>query len=184
MKNGKLRTALPLAVLFIIGVCFVAAMIMLFDNSAAFRTLFSGDSSEVVGEVAQNSPASIAAKTKMAAWVSMLIFSVITALQLLAFGIGAVVVQGIKNNEESLQTKIKQLDNAAIFFDVPLYVGLFGTVSAFLVMTFSPQSSRLIAYSSTLIGIVFSLLLKLTMEYPFRQQLLRLTDEKNTGVGK
>ena len=94
------------------------------------------------------------------------------------------VVKGIKNNEESLQTKIKQLDNAAIFFDVPLYVGLFGTVSAFLVMTFSPQSSRLIAYSSTLIGIVFSLLLKLTMEYPFRQQLLRLTDEKNTGVGK
>ena len=114
----------------------------------------------------------------------MLIFSVITALQLLAFGIGYVVVSGIKNNEESLLTKIKQLDNAGIFFDVPLYVGLFGTVSAFLVMTFSPQSSRLIAYSSTLIGIIFSLLLKLTMEYPFRQRLLRLTDEKNTGVGK
>ncbi|MBO5792805.1 MAG: hypothetical protein J6S54_10105, partial [Lentisphaeria bacterium] len=66
----------------------------------------------------------------------------------------------------------------------PLYVGLFGTVSAFLVMTFSPQSSRLIAYSSTLIGIVFSLLLKLTMEYPFRQKLLRLTDESKTGDGK
>jgi hypothetical protein len=92
MKNGKLRTALPLAVLFIIGVCFVAAMIMLFDNSAAFRTLFSGDSSEVVGEVAQNSPASIAAKTRMTAWISMLIFSVITALQFLAFGLGFAVI--------------------------------------------------------------------------------------------
>lgn len=184
MKNGKLRTALPLAVLFIIGVCFVAAMIMLFDNSAAFRTLFSGDSSEVVGEVAQNSPASIAAKTRMTAWISMLIFSVITALQFLAFGLGFAVISNIKNSTDSISSQLKQLDNAGIFFDVPLYVGLFGTVSAFLVMTFSPQSSRLIAYSSTLIGIVFSIALKLTMEYPFRQKLLRLSDDNKEGETK
>ena len=184
MKNGKLRTALPLAVLFIIGVCFVAAMIMLFDNSAAFRTLFSGDSSEVVGEVAQNSPASIAAKTRMTAWISLLIFSVITALQFLAFGLGFAVISNIKNSTDSISSQLKQLDNAGIFFDVPLYVGLFGTVSAFLVMTFSPQSSRLIAYSSTLIGIVFSIALKLTMEYPFRQKLLRLSDDNKEGETK
>ena len=184
MKNGKLRTALPLAVLFIIGVCFVAAMIMLFDNSAAFRTLFSGDSSEVVGEVAQNSPASIAAKTRMTAWISMLIFSVITALQFLAFGLGFAVISNIKNSTDSISSQLKQLDNAGIFFDVPLYVGLFGTVSAFLVMTFSPQSSRLIAYSSTLIGIVFSIALKLTLEYPFRQKLLRLSDDNKEGETK
>ena len=184
MKNGKLRTALPIAILFIIGVCFIIAMVMLFDHSAAFRTLFSGDSSEVVGEVAQNSPASIAAKTRMAAWISMLIFSVITALQLLAFGLGFAVISNIKNSADSISSKLKQLDNAGIFFDVPLYVGLFGTVSAFLVMTFSPQSSRLIAYSSTLIGIVFSIALKLTMEYPFRQKLLRLSDDNKEGEGK
>lgn len=184
MKNGKLRVVLPIVILLIIGAAFVAGMVMLFDHSPLLRTMFSGDSGETMGEVAQNSPASIAARTQMAAWVSMLIFSVITALQLLAFGVGYVVVSSIRCNEESNSTKLKQLDNAGIFFDVPLYVGLFGTVSAFLVMTFSPQSSRLIAYSSTLIGIVFSLLLKLTMEYPFRQKLLRLTDENNTGAGK
>ena len=179
-----MRTLLPLAILFIIGVGFVIAMIMLFDHSAAFRTMCSGDSSEVVGEDAQNSPASIASKTRMAAWVSMLIFSVITALQLLAFGLGFAVVNNIRHAADSAASKLKQLDNAGVFFDVPLYVGLFGTVSAFLVMTFSPQSSRLIAYSSTLIGIVFSLLLKLTMEYPFRQKLLHLADEASKGESK
>ena len=184
MKNGKMRTILPLVILFLIGVGFTIAMIMLFDHSPMFRTMFSGDSSEVVGEVAQNSPASIAAKTRMAAWCSMLIFSVITALQLLAFGLGFAVVSNIKHNDDSPQSKLKQLDNAGVFFDVPLYVGLFGTVSAFLVMTFSPQSSRLIAYSSTLIGIVFSLLLKLTTEYPLRQKLLRLSDEISKGESK
>lgn len=71
------------------------------------------------------------------------------------------------------------LDNAEIFFDVPLYVGLFGTVSAFLVMTFSPQSSRLIAYSSTLIGIIFSLVLRLVMQYPLRRRLINEAAEEN-----
>ena len=184
MKNGKMRTVLPLVGLLIIGVAFTIAMAYLFNHSSAFRSLFSGDAGEAVGEVAQNSPASMAARTRMAAWISMLIFSVITALQLLAFGVGAVVVNGIKHTTDSVAVKIKQLDTANIFFDVPLYVGLFGTVSAFLVMTFSPQSSRLIAYSSTLIGIIFSLLLKLTMEYPYRKQLLRLSEKNNEGEGK
>ena len=97
---------------------------------------------------------------------------------------GQFVMEAGANFAASVVTKIKQLDNASIFFDVPLYVGLFGTVSAFLVMTFSPQSSRLIAYSSTLIGIVFSILLKLTMEYPFRQQLLRQEEENKEGAVK
>jgi hypothetical protein len=70
-----------------------------------------------------------------------------------------------------------------VIFDVPLYVGLFGTVSAFLVMTFSPQSSRLIAYSSTLIGIIFSLLLRLTMQFPLKNKLLGVA-EKEEGENK
>lgn len=178
MKKGKLFSILLLAVLGAAGVAFVVLMAWAFNNSPAVRNLFSGDANEVMGEVAAGSPASLAARTRMAAWVSMLIFSAITALQILAFGIGAVVVRGIRISADSVATKLKQLDNAGIFFDVPLYVGLFGTVSAFLVMTFSPQSSRLIAYSSTLIGIVFSLLLKLTMEYPYRKALLA-ESEKN-----
>jgi hypothetical protein len=116
--------------------------------------------------------------------ISMLIFSAITVLQFVAFGAGVGVVSRIRRNNESAGLKLKRLDNSDVIFDVPLYVGLFGTVSAFLVMTFSPQSSRLIAYSSTLIGIVFSLLLKLTMEYPFRQKLLHLADEASKGESK
>ena len=80
---------------------------------------------------------------------------------------------GIRSGDSSAEMKLKQLDNAEIFFDIPLYVGLFGTVSAFLVMTFSPQSSRLIAYSSTLIGIIFSLVLRLSLQYPMTRRLVR-----------
>ena len=115
-----MSSILLLAALAAVGVAFVVLMAWGFNNSPAVRNLFSGDANEVMGEVAAGSPASLAARTRMAAWVSMLIFSVISALQLLAFGIGAVVVRGIRISADSVATKLKQLDNAGIFFDVPL----------------------------------------------------------------
>ena len=36
------------------------------------------------------------------------------------------------------------------------------------------QVSRLIAYSSTLVGIIFSVILRLTMQYPLRQKFIAL----------
>ena len=104
--------------------------------------------------------------------ISMFLFAIITALQFLALAVGWIVISAIKRSTQEAKVRMKQLDNAEIFFDVPLYVGLFGTVSAFLVMTFSPQSSRLIAYSSTLIGIIFSLVLRVTVQYPLRKKLI------------
>ena len=106
--------------------------------------------------------------------VSMWIFIFITLLQMVALWIGYAVVSGIRYSQDPVKLKLRSLDNAEVFFDIPLYFGLFGTVSAFLVMTFSPQSSRLIAYSSTLIGIIFSLVLRLTLQYPLRKKLVRL----------
>jgi len=164
-------------IIFIIAVSalFVWLMNYSFDNSDTFRSLFSASNSEAFGEVAANSEASIASRNRLTAKISMYIFSGITILQFVAIIVGATVINGIKRSTESAKTRIKRLENAEIFFDVPLYVGLFGTVSAFLVMTFSPQSSRLIAYSSTLIGIIFSLILRLTLQYPLRQQLISAT---------
>ncbi len=182
MKNSASRIIL-IVLIIIFGAGFVVLMNHLFTTQPLIRDLFSGSSGEVFGEVAENSEASIARRNLSAAWVSMMIFSVITALQILALGIGFAVVSGIRHSQESAKLKLRRLDNAEIFFDVPLYVGLFGTVSAFLVMTFSPQSSRLIAYSSTLIGIIFSLLLRLALQYPLRQRLISGSDG-NGGSGK
>ena len=90
-----------------------------------------------------------------------------------ALALAVAVVAGIRAADDTAEMKLKELEGAELFFDIPLYVGLFGTVSAFLVMTFSPQSSRLIAYSSTLIGIIFSLVLRLSLQYPLRRKLFR-----------
>ena len=156
----------------VLGTVFILLMRHWFESSESFKKLFAAQGGDVVGEAGPDSEAALAERTRLTGLISMYIFSVITVLQFVALGVGIYVVQGIRGGAGSAALKLKQLENAEVFFDIPLYVGLFGTVSAFLVMTFSPQSSRLIAYSSTLIGIIFSLVLRLTLQYPFRKQLI------------
>ena len=173
----KIWAWVPALLAIVLGAFFIWYMNYSFENSSLVRELFSGSSSGVLGEVAENSGETIAMRARFTGKISMLIFSAITVLQFIAFGSGIAVVSRIRTGNESASLKLKRLENSEIIFDVPLYVGLFGTVSAFLVMTFSPQSSRLIAYSSTLIGIIFSLVLRLTMQFPLRNKLLGAAEE-------
>ena len=166
-----------LALILIAGAAFVVLMRYFFNHSAGFKNLFAASGNEVLGEPGPGAEAAIAERNRLTALISMYIFSVITVLQFVALAVGVYVVQGIRVSADTAALKLKQLENAEVFFDIPLYVGLFGTVSAFLVMTFSPQSSRLIAYSSTLIGIIFSLVLRLTLQYPFRKRLIAAKEE-------
>ena len=181
MKSAGSRVLLLILIL-VLGAAFVYWMNHMFNTSAIMRDMFCGAGNPgVLGEVAPGSPNSLAMQNERFGRISMLIFSVITVMQFLAFGVAFVVIGGIKKGADSVKLKLKKLENAAIFFDVPLYVGLFGTVSAFLVMTFSPQSSRLIAYSSTLIGIIFSLILRVVLLFPYRQKLLGCDNNSEAG---
>lgn len=184
MAPKKTKQIVTFILLLIIGAVFTFGVVYSFNNIPDFKGLFSGAESPVLGNVGPESEATLAQRADFTAQVSMWIFIFITVLQMIAFWVGYNVVSGIKNTDEPAAQKLRNLDNAEIFFDVPLYFGLFGTVSAFLVMTFSPQSSRLIAYSSTLIGIIFSLLLRLILQYPLRSQLLKLDAENNKGENK
>ncbi len=168
MANAKINWK-PLIIIAAAGIVVVIAANLIFSHAAWLRDLFSG--SNPVGEVAEGKGQTLAARNAMAARISMTIFVAITALQVLAFGIGYAVVNAIRKSDESPALKLVRLEGSEIFFDVPLYVGLFGTILAFLVMSYSPQSSRLIAYSSTLIGIIFSLVLRISLHYPLRQKL-------------
>ena len=171
MKKGKFF--LMVLAIAAVGGVFVWAMRYGFEHSELIRSAFSGSSNEVVAEAGADAAATLAERGRLTALVSMYVFSVITVLQFASLMAAVAVLSGIRSGDDTSELKLKQLENAEIFFDIPLYVGLFGTVSAFLVMTFSPQSSRLIAYSSTLIGIIFSLVLRLTLQYPMKRRLLR-----------
>ena len=69
--------------------------------------------------------------------------------------------------------KLRRLENLDIFFDLPLYCGLALTIFAFiLISTFGAGVSRFLAYSSTFIGIVFAVILRVGHLYPLREKLI------------
>ena len=166
------RLVVTLILLILAGVGVVWGISYGFNNVPEIRELFSA-SSDALGNVAPESEETVARRSEFTAKISMWIFVFITVLQMIALWVGYLAVSAIRHSSDEPSFKLKNLENSEIFFDIPLYFGLFGTVSAFLVMTFSPQSSRLIAYSSTLIGIIFSLILRLTLQYPLRRSLMR-----------
>ncbi|MBE6364084.1 MAG: hypothetical protein E7054_10575 [Lentisphaerae bacterium] len=173
---------------FVLLVVIIAAIVIgvsySFNNVQGFRELFFASTPETLGSVGPEAEETLAKRSEFTARVSMWIFVCITILQFIAVWIGYAVVSNIKAGKEEPEFKLKNLENAEVFFDIPLYFGLFGTVSAFLVMTFSPQSSRLIAYSSTLIGIIFSLILRVSFQYPLRRKLMREQYNAQKGADK
>ena len=164
-----------------IGTAIVWGMIALFRRCSAFRGLFYDQmampaGTAVEGEAAEIPPELIAENvrqvTENAARLSFSVLVFILLLQVFAFLTALIVFRHLAKSQDPVSIRLKKLENADLFLDLPLYFGLFGTVSSFVIMSFNPQVSRLIAYSSTLVGIIFSVILRLTMQYPLRQKFI------------
>ena len=170
MKKGNIRFVVS-GIIAIVCIVFVLAMFYCFNHYDAFRSQFIAGSAPAIGELTQQARQQLAERNELVGQISFFIFIGLFVLQFAALLAAQWIIGRIKVSADSVDLKFKQLNNADIFFDLPLYIGLFGTVSSFVVMTFSP-GSLLIAYSSTLVGIVFSIILRLTLLYPMRSRLL------------
>ena len=168
-----------------VALAVIIALIFLYfyRTSDFFRSLFEGTVTTQTQHASENDIHE-AAKTveninRNAAHLSLFILVSILILQAFAFVTAAGVFSGLKRSTEPVQVRLKKLDNADLFLDLPLYFGLLGTVASFIVMSFNPNISRLIAYSSTLVGIIFSVILRLTLQYPLKQTLICASAELN-----
>ncbi len=166
-----------------LAIIIILILSFLYRKNDFFRSLFEGDvttptqmaSENDIREAAKN----VEQINKTAANLSFFILMLILVLQAIAFMMAAKVFSGLKRSAEAVAIRLKKLENADLFLDLPLYFGLLGTVSSFIVMSFNPNISRLIAYSSTLVGIIFSVILRLLFQYPLKQALITAADEPN-----
>ena len=142
----------------------------LYGHSASFKSLFGASNAEVLGAV--DKTRSLAAKSEWAGKFSLFIFTAIIVIQFFALFVAIHVIGAIRRSEETPEVKLAKLANADIFLDLPLYIGLFGSVSSFMVMSFSSTSGQLIAYSSTLIGIIFCTVMRMVLMFPLRARLI------------
>jgi hypothetical protein len=103
------------------------------------------------------------------AWV--MIFSS-AVLQLGAWAAAGLKLKAVKNTGYGAEKKLQLLDAIDIYFDLPLYFGLLGSVCSFIVITFFPDAGLMFAYASTAMGIIVSVILRLGYHTPYRQELL------------
>ena len=184
MKKNLLML-LNIVVLFLFATTVFLMISYVYNLSPFFRGLFEGTGAAGSGAVAAGST-TVGLDPEMAMFYSKLsfyIFSSIIVIQFTALFVAFRVFRGLRLSRECVELKLKKIENADIFLDLPLYIGLFGTVSSFIVMTFNPQISRLIAYSATLIGIIFSVVLRVALQFPLRQQLLDMANENKKTSG-
>jgi hypothetical protein len=74
---------------------------------------------------------------------------------------------------DSARLQLKRLENLDTFLDLPLYAGLALTVCSFLLITYNPGVSRLLAYTSTIIGIIAAVTLRVYIVHPLKERLVK-----------
>ena len=170
----------------IIAVLIALSLMYFYKTNDFFRSLFDGNVTTptklATGNDVREAAKTVETMNKTAGLLSLFILISILVLQAFAFVTAASVFVGLRHSTESIPVRMRKLDNADLFLDLPLYFGLLGTVASFVVMSFNPNISRLIAYSSTLVGIIFSVILRLSLQYPLRQALICAAARNNEAL--
>ena len=179
MKKFLIAT-LNIMLFLIISAAVAAGCFYCYKNCAEFKALFGPGGTEVLGKT--NIAQSLSMRSERAGIVALYIFTGIIIVQILVLFVAVAVYRGIRKSGDSAEVKLARLANADIFLDLPLYIGLFGSVSSFMVMSFSSSSGQLIAYSSTLIGIIFCTCLRVFLMYPLKSKLISQTSGKANQV--
>jgi len=100
---------------------------------------------------------------------------------LLSLAIHAVVwffvrgkIRSVEDDEAAAAAlRLKRLENLDVFLDLPLFTGLALTVIAFILITLDAGMSRHFAYTSTVVGILSSVSLRIRYLFPLKERLIQ-----------
>jgi hypothetical protein len=105
--------------------------------------------------------------------VTLLVLLLFLVLQGIVFLFSLIKIKEIRAQPVAAAIKLRLLDNEENLFDLGLYVGLGGTVSALLLVVLEwVDASLMAAYASTLFGIIFVAILKIMVLRPYRRRLI------------
>lgn len=104
--------------------------------------------------------------------LSLLVIAFSVIMQLIAWIAAVQKLGAVKKSGMGIDERFMQLDAIEIYFDLPLYFGLFGTVLSFILITLYPEAGLMFAYVSTALGILVAVILRLFLLTPYRQELI------------
>lgn len=156
----------------VLGVLFfvILAVMFVFHGSGGSTP----DITELVpGEVMVTAKAmgeALATGKKVGTALARLAILLSLVMQVLAWIMAARKLKEVK--EMPVSSQPLHLDAIDVYFDLPLYFGLLGTVLSFVLITVYPDAGLMFAYTSTAFGIIVSTILRLGYLTPYRQELI------------
>ena len=100
---------------------------------------------------------------------SFWILSLFVVIQVSVAVVAYLKFSKILNKDVTSEKKLSLLKNNESYCELPLYIGLFGTICGFLIMAISPenmQGAKIVAYASTLMGIIISVSIRIFIYVP------------------
>lgn len=94
-------------------------------------------------------------------------------LQLVTWWAAVRKFREVEREDMGFDARFMHLAAIEVYFDLPLYFGLLGTVLSFLLVTVYPEAGLMFAYVSTALGIVVSVILRLAYMTPYKQRLIQ-----------
>jgi hypothetical protein len=83
-------------------------------------------------------------------------------------------IRQVEDDENaSAGLRLKKIENLDVFLDLPLFTGLALTVIAFILITLNAGMSRHFAYTSTVVGILSAVSLRIRYVYPLKDRLIQ-----------
>lgn len=113
----------------------------------------------------------------MTTYISWTVIALSALMQLLAFIMALRKLKSVTKSDLHPANQLMQLDVVEVYFDLPLYFGLLGTVLSFIIITLYPDAGLMFAYVSTAFGIIVSVVLRLGFLVPCKQRLLTRKQE-------
>jgi len=84
-------------------------------------------------------------------------------------------IRTVEDDEaSSAELRLKKIENLDVFLDLPLFTGLALTVVAFILITLNAGMSRHFAYTSTVVGILSAVSLRIRYVYPLKDRLIQI----------
>jgi len=115
--------------------------------------------------------------------INLIALGVFAVIQAALYVLNLIKLREVKRQNVPSDLKLRLLDNEEHMFDAGLYVGLGGTVLGLILPAFNViQPSLMVAYASTLFGILFVSVLKICHVRPYRRSLILDSSSAPAGL--
>jgi hypothetical protein len=151
----------------------VVLSLLLYLLSLAMRPAMESPSLTAgAGETASTATAAMGADSALLSG-TVVLFSLVVHVVVWFFVRGK--IRRVEDDESAAAAlRLKRLENLDIFLDLPLFMGLALTVIALILIALNAGMSRLFAYTSTVVGILSAVSLRIRYLYPLKERLIQM----------